>query len=64
VDNPVTSGRGCRVASVSYQHVERPLLTPDEVQALDPSQMIVRRTGVKPMLLGKLGYDPRYRDAA
>jgi type IV secretion system protein VirD4 len=63
VDNPVLSRQGLLGrASVSYQHTERPLLTPDEVQALDPSQMIVRRTGVKPLLLSKLGYDPRYRE--
>ena len=62
VANPVASRQGfLRDGSVSYQQVERPLLTTDEVQALDPSQMIVRRTGSKSMLLGKVGYDPRYR---
>jgi type IV secretion system protein VirD4 len=62
VDNPVASRQGfLRDGSVSYQHVERPLLTTDEVQALDPAQMIVRRTGSKPMLLYKLGYDPAKR---
>jgi type IV secretion system protein VirD4 len=67
VENPVQSRQGfLRDGSVSYQHVERPLLTTDEVQSLDPSQMIVRRTGSKPMLLYKLGYDPakRTEDAA
>jgi type IV secretion system protein VirD4 len=62
VDNPVASRQGfLRDGSVSYQHVERPLLTTDEVQALDPAQMVVRRTGSKPMLLSKLGYDPAKR---
>jgi type IV secretion system protein VirD4 len=62
VANPVTSRQGfLRDGSVSYQHVERPLLTTDEVQARDPAQMIVRRTGSKPMLLWKLGYDPAKR---
>jgi type IV secretion system protein VirD4 len=65
VENPVASRQGfLRDGSVSYQHVERPLLTTDEVQALDPAQMIVRRTGSKPMLLWKLGYDPRKRKEA
>jgi type IV secretion system protein VirD4 len=62
VDNPVASRQGfLRDGSVSYQHVERPLLTTDEVQSLDPSQVIVRRTGSKPMLLYKLGFDPAKR---
>jgi type IV secretion system protein VirD4 len=65
VENPVASRQGfLRDGSVSYQHVERPLLTTDEVQALDPAQMIVRRTGSKPMLLYKVGYDPRKRKEA
>ena len=65
VENPVASRQGfLRDGSVSYQHVERPLLTTDEVQALDPAQMIVRRTGSKPMLLYKLGYDPAKRKEA
>ncbi len=65
VDNPVASRQGfLRDGSVSYQHVERPLLTTDEVQALDPAQMIVRRTGSKPMLLSKRGYDPAKRKEA
>jgi type IV secretion system protein VirD4 len=66
VDNPVASRQGMlRDGSVSYQHVERPLLTTDEVQSLAPAQMIVRRTGSKPMLLEKLGYDPRkHKEAA
>jgi type IV secretion system protein VirD4 len=65
VDNPVASRQGfLRDGSVSYQHVERPLLTTDEVQSLDPAQMIVRRTGSKPMLLSKLGYDPAKRKEA
>jgi type IV secretion system protein VirD4 len=60
VANPVASRQGfLRDGSVSYQHVERPLLTTDEVQALDAAQMIVRRTGSKPMLLWKLGFDPK-----
>jgi type IV secretion system protein VirD4 len=62
VDNPVQSRQGfLRDGSVSYQHVERPLLTTDEVQSLDPSRLIVRRTGSKPMLLYKLGFDPAKR---
>jgi type IV secretion system protein VirD4 len=65
VDNPVASRQGfLRDGSVSYQHVERPLLTTDEVQALDPAQMIVRRTGSKPMRLYKRGYDPAKRKEA
>ena len=65
VDNPVASRQGfLRDGSVSFQHVERPLLTTDEVQALDPAQMIVRRTGSKPMRLYKLGYDPAKRKEA
>jgi type IV secretion system protein VirD4 len=65
VENPVQSRQGfLRGGSVSYQHVERPLLTTDEIQSLDPSQMIVRRTGSKPMLLAKLGYDPAKRKEA
>ena len=65
VENPVMSRQGVLGrGSVSYQVVERPLLTPDEVQALSPAQMIVRRTGSKPMLLDKLGYDYTKREAA
>jgi type IV secretion system protein VirD4 len=66
VANPVASRQGfLRDGSVSYQHVERPLLTTDEVQAHDPAQMIVRRTGSKPMLLWKLGFDPKkHKEAA
>jgi type IV secretion system protein VirD4 len=65
VANPVSSRQGMlRDGSVSYQHVERPLLTTDEVQSLDPAQMIVRRTGSKPMLLLKRGYDPAKRKEA
>jgi type IV secretory pathway TraG/TraD family ATPase VirD4 len=65
VESPVASRQGfLRDGSVSYQHVERPLLTTDEVQALDPAHMIVRRTGSKPMLLYKLGYDPAKRKEA
>jgi type IV secretion system protein VirD4 len=65
VANPVASRQGfLRDGSVSYQHVERPLLTTDEVQSLDPAQMIVRRTGSKPMLLYKVGYDLRKRKEA
>jgi type IV secretion system protein VirD4 len=59
VANPVTSRQGMLGRnSVSHQVVERPLLTADEVQSLSRELMIVRRTGVKPMLLHKLGYDP------
>ena len=57
-DGPLGGG------SVSYQHVGRPLLTTDEVMSLDPSKVLVRRTGNKPMLLDKLGYDPTRREAA
>ena len=65
VDNPVMSRQGLLGrGSVSYQVVERPLLTTDEVQALSPAQMIVRRTGSKPMLLDKLGYDYLKREEA
>jgi type IV secretion system protein VirD4 len=45
-------GRG----SVSYPHVGRPLLMPDEVMELDPSQAIVRVTGRKPFLVQKVDY--------
>lgn len=63
VANPVRSQQGVLGrGSVSYQVVERPLLTPDEIMALDPALLLVRRTGVKPMLLHKLGYDARKRE--
>lgn len=63
VENPVASRQDGFIGhgSVSHQHVGRPLLTTDEVMGLDPSLSIVRRTGVSPMLLGKLGYDPAKR---
>ena len=65
VDHPVASTQGMLGrGSVSYQHVERPLLTPDEVQRMAPWQLIVRRTGARPMRLEKLGYDPRLREVA
>lgn len=65
VANPVLSRQGMLGrGSMSYQVVERPLMTPDEVQALDGRLMIVRRAGVKPMLLEKLGYDPKRREEA
>lgn len=50
--------------SVSHQHVERPLLTADEVMGHPPSRSIVRRTGSKPMDLAKLGYDENKRRVA
>ena len=68
---PLTVGGG--VASVddvdgkhtlTFQVVERPLLTTDEVQSLDPAMLLVRRTGCKPMRLSKLGYDPAQREEA
>lgn len=63
VASPVASRQGVLgPGSVSYQVVERPLLTTDEVQSLAPDQMLIRRTGAKPMLLGKLGYDPTKRE--
>ena len=49
-------------SSVSFQVVERPLLTTDEVQSLDPAMLLVRKTGCKPMRLAKLGYDPAKRE--
>lgn len=66
VAHPVQSRQDGLLApgSVSYGHVARPLLTPDEVMGFDPSQVLVRRTGAKPMRLEKWGYDPRYREAA
>ena len=66
VENPVASRQGfLRDGSVSYQHVERPLMTTDEVQSLEPWKMIVRRTGSKPMLLEKLGFDlAKHKEAA
>lgn len=63
VANPVASRQGVfGHTSVSLQSVERPLLTPDEILALNPAQMIVRRAGCKPMLLWKRDYDPRKRE--
>jgi type IV secretion system protein VirD4 len=63
VNNPVASRQGFfGQSSVSFQVVERPLLTPDEVQSLDPSVLLVRRTGAKPMRLAKLGYNPQLRE--
>jgi type IV secretion system protein VirD4 len=47
--------------NVSHQHVGRPLLTTDEVMALDPALALIRRTGMKPGLFHKLGYDPSKR---
>lgn len=65
VDNPVASRQGMMGrGGVSYQHVERRLLTADEVMALDGALMLVRRTGSKPMRLEKLGYDPLKREDA
>jgi type IV secretion system protein VirD4 len=64
IANPVASRQDGFIGggSVSHGSVGRPLLTTDEVMGLDPSLAIVRRTGSKPMLLGKLGYDPRKRE--
>ena len=63
VSNPVASRQGLfGQSSVSFQVVERPLLTPDEVQGLDPVCLLVRRTGTKPMRLAKFGYDPTRRE--
>jgi type IV secretion system protein VirD4 len=61
VAHPVASRQDGLIGggSVSHQHVGRALLTIDELMGLDLSQVIVRRGGTKPMLLGKLGYDPR-----
>jgi type IV secretion system protein VirD4 len=63
VEHPVASRQDGFIGhgSVSHQHVARPLLTTDEVMGLDPSVAIVRRTGVSPMRLRKLGYDPKKR---
>ena len=63
VSSPVASRQGFfGQSSVSFQVVERPLLTPDEVQSLDPALLLVRRTGAKPMRLAKLGYNPQLRE--
>jgi type IV secretion system protein VirD4 len=63
VESPIASRQGfLGPGSVSYQVVERPLLTADEVQSLAPDQVLVRRTGAKPMRLAKLGYDPTKRE--
>lgn len=63
VESPVQSSQGLLGrGSIAHQRVERALLTTDEVQRLDPSRVLVRRTGSKPMLLQKLGYDPRLRE--
>jgi type IV secretion system protein VirD4 len=52
--------------SVSHQHVARRLATADEIMGFDPGKVMVRRTGglqgSKPMLLDKLGWDPRKRE--
>ena len=63
VESPIASRQGfLGPGSVSYQVVERPLLTADEVQSLAPDHVLVRRTGAKPMRLAKLGYDPTKRE--
>ena len=63
VEVPVISqGRGGR--TVSLQHIGRPLLTPDEVQDLDPRLGIARLSGegLKPFLFRKLGYIAHYKE--
>ena len=49
-------------ASVSYQQVGRPLMTPDELRAMHPRAAIVYRTGLRPILCGKVNClsDPDY----
>jgi type IV secretion system protein VirD4 len=64
VEMPVISqGRGGR--TVSLQHTSRALLTPDEVQDLDPSLGIARLSGegLKPFLFRKMGYVRNYKEA-
>jgi type IV secretion system protein VirD4 len=63
VANPVASQQGLAGrTSVSYQVVERSLMTADEVQGMNDALVLVRRTGSKPMLLHKLGYDPAKKE--
>ena len=42
--------------SVSYQHVARALMTPDEVQEMPVLAQIVRCSGVKPIYCRKVDY--------
>ena len=39
---------------VSYQHVGRPLMTADELRAMHPQAAIIYRTGLRPILAGKV----------
>ena len=49
--------------SVAYQQVGRPLMTADELRAMHPQAAIVYRTGLRPILCGKVNCltDSEYR---
>jgi len=65
VEHPVESRQAGLVGrrAVSLQHVARPLLTVDEVQALDPDVEILRVSGVRPIVCQAVDYlkDREYR---
>jgi len=48
----------------SQQHVQRPLLMPDEVRRLSPALVIVLEQALPPILLQRIDYrsDPEYKD--
>src|SRR5262249_49943520 len=54
VESRQAAGLGRR--SVSFQHVARPLLTTDEVMALDPAVEILRVSGVRPIRCTAVDY--------
>lgn len=58
IDHPVASHQNGIMGprSVSFQHVARALLTPDEVMELDPALAILRLSSVKPILCQKVDY--------
>lgn len=59
VVNPVHQHEGGMSGrhSVSVQHVARALLTPDELMELDPEKVLLRMSGVKPILVNKVDYE-------
>jgi len=66
VEQPVLSQQQTmrKQASVAYQQVGRPLMTADELRAMHPQAAIVYRTGLRPILCGKVNCltDPEYRE--
>lgn len=66
VEQPVLSQQqGLRKqASMAYQQVGRALLTADELRAMHPQAAIIDRTGLRPILAGKVNgrTDPEYRE--